>query len=1246
MSGVQQVMAGARNAAASMQQLAASSSGMQRFKDAFSFAAPSVSAMHQHISDVHDIWQKFTSILPNGIEKIQSMGTHMVENGLIMAGFASNAFQATSYLGQYIGMVGQGISAMFAQNATMEQTRVAYIGLMGGAKQADDMLAKLWHFAAVTPFEFTELTKDTQMLMGMGVAANDVIPYLTAIGDAAAGVGAGADGISRATLAIGQMTAAGKIGGQDMMQLVQVGIPGYQILAKAMGLSVAEVKKLGDQGKLGANEIRLLVGGMEKMYGGQMANQAVTFNGLLSTLHDNLTMALMTFMSPIFTEAKQGLITLGNLMGDPRVQAFTKELGVDAAQAIHRFSSFVMTEIVPALEHAQSLWERFDAILHGSGFKAASDALGSLATMLETHLGPTIQKVVTWFKSLFTDAAILGYARDLQVAFYALADAIGAISIILQPLVDLFVLLVNQFTDTGIKGELLRDALVGVAAAIAAFRIGTIVMALPGLIIGLYGTATAAWVAAGAFLALNWPLLLIAAAIGLAVVGIILAIQHWGQIVAWLKMVWGDIASFFVNLWARIKSQFFGDISEISREWVDLWTHVRDFFVMIWSAVVSYVTDRTHEFVNTVTGAWTNITTSTTNAWNGIITTIKNVLGTIGNYFHDRWTELSNTTKAIWDSQIVGYIRGVLETLYNIAVKLLGDVIGVLVSSWTTMVSDVRVAWNFVKTIVTDVFGAVYTYVSGVASQLSKYLSGRWNELKNTTHDAWLVIKASIIDPLVETYNKVSAVVNTIKNWIADRWHDIATNTSSTFNSIKDTVSTDFDKANTNLTNATNSMNNNIKNAWNWIKDNTVRIWGDITSFIGTQVNNVLNMINTNAPKIRDGLLGGFKWARDGIGGIVKGLGNLAIDQFNNFLSGLQNFLNDFGDALNNVAKAVGAAGVVPHVTIGRVAHFATGVHNFAGGPAIVGEEGPELMMVPRGASILPHKPTMNLLHGGKLGGLFPGFADGTGNPLSDLLAWMGKGASTVLSNVFHGTLSGVGMMGNIASGITSMATKWGTDMVSKLLSTVTQAVTGGTGGGSGGGSFSAQGSFPGNVASWILQAIGLTGVPGSWAGALETIAMKESGGNPGAANGWDINAINGTPSIGLMQTIMPTFLANMVAGHGNIYNPVDNAAAAIQYIERRYGSVFNVPGIISMAHGGAYVGYANGGVISEPIMGHGLNTGKSYMFGENGSEYVSPHGASSGNVTIVLQVDGRTLASALAPHVAQEIRVKTAVRR
>jgi hypothetical protein len=103
---------------------------------------------------------------------------------------------------------------------------------------------------------------------------------------------------------------------------------------------------------------------------------------------------------------------------------------------------------------------------------------------------------------------------------------------------------------------------------------------------------------------------------------------------------------------------------------------------------------------------------------------------------------------------------------------------------------------------------------------------------------------------------------------------------------------------------------------------------------------------------------------------------------------------------------------------------------------------------------------------------------------------------------------------------------------------------------------------YANNLNGWINHALDIMhdkGIPGSYNGLYRNI-MRESSGNPNAINGWDINAINGIPSKGLLQVIPPTFTAYHVSGTAwNIYDPVANITAAANYAADKYGSIDNV---------------------------------------------------------------------------------------
>ncbi|MFF4491830.1 transglycosylase SLT domain-containing protein [Streptomyces sp. NPDC001544] len=104
--------------------------------------------------------------------------------------------------------------------------------------------------------------------------------------------------------------------------------------------------------------------------------------------------------------------------------------------------------------------------------------------------------------------------------------------------------------------------------------------------------------------------------------------------------------------------------------------------------------------------------------------------------------------------------------------------------------------------------------------------------------------------------------------------------------------------------------------------------------------------------------------------------------------------------------------------------------------------------------------------------------------------------------------------------------------------------------------------SYANNLDGWIRHSLDIMrskGIPGSYSGLHRNI-MRESSGNPQAINDWDINAVNGIPSKGLLQVIPPTFAAYHVAGTSwNIYDPVANITAAANYAAHRYGSIDNV---------------------------------------------------------------------------------------
>lgn len=114
-----------------------------------------------------------------------------------------------------------------------------------------------------------------------------------------------------------------------------------------------------------------------------------------------------------------------------------------------------------------------------------------------------------------------------------------------------------------------------------------------------------------------------------------------------------------------------------------------------------------------------------------------------------------------------------------------------------------------------------------------------------------------------------------------------------------------------------------------------------------------------------------------------------------------------------------------------------------------------------------------------------------------------------------------------------------------------------------------------GGLDGWIAEALQVMGLPQSLAPGVKKIILAESGGNPRAINTWDSNALRGTPSRGLMQTIPSTYQAYVhpAMAERPITDPVANITAGVRYMIDRYGMATLARGGRTDGNGG-YLGY------------------------------------------------------------------------
>lgn len=254
-----------------------------------------------------------------------------------------------------------GLGAVAVRSAAqMEQTEKAFTTLLKSADLAKDFLAELERFAAATPFELPGLLNASKRLLAFGFSAQQVIPVLTAIGDSAAALGMGEEGISRLTTAIGQIQAKAKVSAEEMNQINETGIPAWQLLADTIGTTVPQAMDMASKGMIdGATGVQAILTGMNKQFGGMMAEQSQTLNGMMSNIQDSIGQ-LSTVVGKEITEAfnlKGAAAEFQDTLGE--FTAIAKQSGIGEAlrqmvptevgMAIGALAAVITSTAVPAI---------------------------------------------------------------------------------------------------------------------------------------------------------------------------------------------------------------------------------------------------------------------------------------------------------------------------------------------------------------------------------------------------------------------------------------------------------------------------------------------------------------------------------------------------------------------------------------------------------------------------------------------------------------------------------------------------------------------------------------------------------------------------------------------------------------------------------------------------------------------------------------------------------------------------------
>lgn len=383
----------------------------------------------------------------------------------------------------------------------------------------------------------------------------------------------------------------------------------------------------------------------------------------------------------------------------------------------------------------------------------------------------------------------------------------------------------------------------------------------------------------------------------------------------------------------------------------------------------------------------------------------------------------------------------------------------------------------------------------------------------------------------------VAAVVAVIKNW-----GDITDWLSEKWNAFKDWMSGLWD-----------SISEKIQGIWNSIKGTLGGIWDSIKEKAMDAFSSVWKFIKD-----------GFNNLKDTLGGIVKGIANAIVKPIGGAVNGVINGVNwvldkvgsDKQFALWEVPKFARGTGGIPKDTLGIVNDQKGSTYKEMivpphGKPFI--PEGRDVVLpLEKGTKIMPANQTKSFLEE------LPHFASGIGEFFGGVWDTVKDFTGNVWDYITHPSKI-VQIAIDKFTDLTGAFEPW-ISVAKGAVNTVFDSVVGFVKG-----IFDTQSHVNYNpsagVEQWRTLATRALQMTGQYSEAnLERLLYQmqtESGGNPNAINNWDINAINGTPSKGLMQVIDPTFRAYAMPGYDkNIYDPLSNMLASIRYAVSTYGSL------------------------------------------------------------------------------------------
>ena len=209
----------------------------------------------------------------------------------MMAGKALSA-GLTAAVGVGVAGAGLALTKGFNRLLVIDSAKYKLKGLGKSTQEITDIVKTVTDSVTGTPFALDQAFSTATQAIGSGV--KDIKRFMTDVADAAGFAGVGID---RMGLIFNQVQAKGKLTGEEMMQLMEAGVPAKSWISESYNLTSEQFESMQAKGEI---TMEMLQQSIEKHAGGMAKGLGDTLQGSIDQMQTAIARVGANFLSAIF----------------------------------------------------------------------------------------------------------------------------------------------------------------------------------------------------------------------------------------------------------------------------------------------------------------------------------------------------------------------------------------------------------------------------------------------------------------------------------------------------------------------------------------------------------------------------------------------------------------------------------------------------------------------------------------------------------------------------------------------------------------------------------------------------------------------------------------------------------------------------------------------------------------------------------------------------------------------------------